>query len=80
MSPSEASPETVPVITLNDGHTIPQLGFGVFQIPPTETTAATSLALETGYRHIDTAEMYGNEKQVGEAIAKSGLNLSLIHI
>ena len=64
---------TVPNITLNDGKTIPQLGFGVFQIDPSETKAATLAALEVGYRHIDTAEMYGNEKEVGEAIAESGI-------
>jgi 2,5-diketo-D-gluconate reductase A len=64
---------TVPNITLNDGKTIPQLGFGVFQIDPSETKAATLAALEVGYRHIDTAEMYGNEKEVGEAIASSGI-------
>ncbi|PYY61777.1 aldo/keto reductase [Curtobacterium sp. MCSS17_011] len=64
---------TVPNITLNDGKTIPQLGFGVFQIDPSKTKAATLAALEVGYRHIDTAEMYGNEKEVGEAIASSGI-------
>jgi 2,5-diketo-D-gluconate reductase A len=63
----------VPTIQLNDGHTIPQLGFGVFQIDPTETARAVAEALEVGYRHIDTAEMYGNEKEVGEAIQASGL-------
>jgi 2,5-diketo-D-gluconate reductase A len=63
----------VPNITLNDGNTIPQLGFGVFQIPPRDTAKAVSKALEIGYRHIDTAEMYGNEKGVGEAIRASGL-------
>ena len=64
---------TVPNITLNDGKTIPQLGFGVFQIEPENTKEATLTALEVGYRHIDTAEMYGNEKEVGEAIAESGI-------
>ena len=64
---------SVPTITLNDGVEIPQLGFGVFQIPPAETKKATLEALEVGYRHIDTAEMYGNEKGVGEAIAESGI-------
>jgi 2,5-diketo-D-gluconate reductase A len=63
----------VPNITLNDGNTIPQLGFGVFQIAPTDTAKAVSKALEIGYRHIDTAEMYGNEEGVGEAIRASGL-------
>lgn len=64
----------VPQITLNNGQSIPQLGFGVFQIEPKDTVEAVSTALQAGYRHIDTAEMYGNEKEVGEAIAKSGLN------
>jgi 2,5-diketo-D-gluconate reductase A len=64
---------TVPNVTLNNGVEIPQLGFGVFQIKPAETKEATLTALEVGYRHIDTAEMYGNEKEVGEAVAASGL-------
>ena len=64
----------VPQITLNNGQSIPQLGFGVFQIEPKDTVEAVSTALQAGYRHIDTAEMYGNEEEVGEAIAKSGLS------
>lgn len=64
---------STPNITLNNGVEIPQLGFGVFQIPPAETRAATLEALEVGYRHIDTAEMYGNEQGVGEAVRDSGL-------
>jgi 2,5-diketo-D-gluconate reductase A len=64
----------VPDILLNNGRTIPQFGFGVFLVPPEETVEATSRALEAGYRHIDTAQMYGNEREVGEAIAKSGLD------
>jgi 2,5-diketo-D-gluconate reductase A len=64
----------VPAITLNNGVTIPQLGFGVFQIEPADTKQATLAALEVGYRHIDTAEMYGNEKEVGEAVRESGLD------
>jgi len=63
----------VPQITLNNGQSIPQLGFGVFQIEPKDTAEAVSTALQAGYRHIDTAEGYGNEKEVGEAVAKSGL-------
>ena len=63
----------VPTITLNDGREIPQLGFGVFQVPPEDTREATATALQTGYRHIDTAEMYGNEREVGEAITDAGL-------
>ncbi|GAB3997947.1 aldo/keto reductase [Nocardioides marmoraquaticus] len=64
---------TVPNLTLNDGRSIPQLGFGVFQIPPDETAKLTGQAFEAGYRHIDTAQMYGNEKGVGDAVAASGL-------
>src|ERR671938_684847 len=64
----------VPNITLNDGNAIPQLGFGVFLIDPKDTAKAVSEALEIGYRHIDTAEMYGNEKEVGEAIRASSLD------
>lgn len=65
---------SVPSITLNNGVTIPQLGFGTFQIPPDETCETTVAALETGYRHIDTAQMYGNEKEVGQAVRESGLD------
>ena len=64
----------VPAITLNDGRSIPQFGFGVFQIDPDKTADAVTLALDAGYRHIDTAEMYKNEKGVGDAIRSSGLN------
>jgi 2,5-diketo-D-gluconate reductase A len=64
----------VPDVSLNDGRTIPQLGFGVFQIDPAETAQAVQTALEVGYRHIDTAEMYGNEKEVGEGVRASGLD------
>ena len=65
---------SVPVLELNDGHTIPQLGFGVFKIPPPETERAVAIALEVGYRHIDTAEMYRNEEGVGRAVRSSGLD------
>ena len=65
---------TIPTIELNDGSRIPQLGFGVFQIDPDETAEAVTHALEAGYRHIDTAEMYGNEEGVGEAIRDSGID------
>jgi 2,5-diketo-D-gluconate reductase A len=68
------STDAVPAIELNDGRTIPQLGFGVFQIDPAETARAVTAALEVGYRHIDTAEMYRNERGVGEAIRSSGLD------
>jgi 2,5-diketo-D-gluconate reductase A len=69
-----------PYVTLNDGHEIPQLGFGVFQIDPSEAVEAIGLALEVGYRHIDTAEMYGNEREVGEAIRASGLDRSEVFV
>jgi 2,5-diketo-D-gluconate reductase A len=65
---------TVPTVKLNNGTEIPQLGFGVFQIPAPETVEAVTTALTTGYRHIDTAEMYGNEKEVGEAIRRSDVD------
>jgi 2,5-diketo-D-gluconate reductase A len=64
---------TVPRLALDDGIEIPQLGFGVFQIPPGETQAAVEEALEAGYRHIDTAAAYRNEAGVGAALAASGL-------
>ncbi len=64
----------VPDILLNSGRTIPQFGFGVFLINPADTTEAVTRALEAGYRHIDTAQGYGNEKEVGDAIAKSSLD------
>jgi 2,5-diketo-D-gluconate reductase A len=64
---------TVPTITLNNGVEIPQLGFGVYQVKPEETAQAVQTALEIGYRHIDTAEMYRNEAGVGEGIRNSGV-------
>lgn len=64
---------TVPLITLNNGVEIPQLGFGVFQIEPEKTVDAVRTALDVGYRHIDTAEMYGNEKEVGEGVNGSDI-------
>jgi 2,5-diketo-D-gluconate reductase A len=63
----------IPNLNLNDGNSIPQLGFGVFQVPPEDTARITGQAFEAGYRHIDTAEMYRNEKGVGEAIRTSGI-------
>jgi len=71
---------TVPNVRLNNGVEIPQLGFGVFQIKPEDTVEAVTTALEVGYRHIDTAEMYRNEKEVGEAIAGSGIDRSEIFV
>ena len=70
----------VPNIALNDGHAIPQLGFGVFQIEPRDTARATREALEIGYRHIDTAEMYRNERGVGEAIRAAGLDRADVYV
>jgi 2,5-diketo-D-gluconate reductase A len=64
----------IPDIMLNNGNTIPQFGFGVFQIPPDQTAQAVTTALQAGYRHVDTAEGYGNEAEVGQAIAGSGLD------
>ena len=63
----------VPTRTLNDGATIPQIGFGVFLVPADQTQAAVEHALEVGYRHIDTAMVYGNEEAVGRALAASGI-------
>ncbi len=63
----------VPMVRLNNGVEIPQLGFGTFQIPPAETREATLEALRAGYRHIDTAEMYGNEREVAQAVRESGI-------
>jgi 2,5-diketo-D-gluconate reductase A len=64
---------TVPTVKLNDGCDIPQLGYGVFRVPPADTERAVSEAFELGYRHIDTAAVYGNESGVGAAIAGSGI-------
>jgi diketogulonate reductase-like aldo/keto reductase len=64
---------TVPALPLNNGVEIPQLGFGVFLVPDTETSVAVRTALETGYRHIDTAKLYQNEAGVGAAIAEAGI-------
>jgi len=70
----------VPTITLHDQTTIPQLGFGVFQVPPDDTAQAVSQAFEVGYRHVDTAQMYGNEAGVGEALASSGLARDEVYV
>ncbi|MFI6825210.1 aldo/keto reductase [Micromonospora sp. NPDC050187] len=71
---------TIPDITLNDGNTIPQLGFGVFQVEPRDTVTAVREALRVGYRHIDTAQMYGNESEVGQAIRTSGLEREDVYV
>ncbi|MBP2454986.1 aldo/keto reductase [Mycolicibacterium lutetiense] len=65
---------SVPTFALNNGVNMPALGFGVYQTPPDETAEAVQVALETGYRHIDTAAVYGNERGVGEAIRRVGLD------
>lgn len=71
---------TVPNLPLNDGTSIPQLGYGVFKVPAEDTERAVSEALEIGYRHIDTAAIYGNEEGVGAAIAASGLPREELYI
>jgi 2,5-diketo-D-gluconate reductase A len=80
-APKEAAAVTsVPNIRLNNGVEIPQLGFGTFQIPPPETRAATLAALRAGYRHVDTAQMYGNEAEVAEALRDSGIRRAEVFI
>jgi diketogulonate reductase-like aldo/keto reductase len=71
---------TIPHLALNNGVEIPAIGFGVFQTPPDETRSAVEAALSAGYRHIDTAAAYGNERQVGEAIAKFGVDRSEVFV
>src|SRR3954451_5852364 len=70
----------VPKIELNDGSSIPQLGFGVFQIDPDQTAEAVARALEVGYRHIDTAEMYRNERGVAEGLRAAGMDRADVYI
>jgi 2,5-diketo-D-gluconate reductase A len=70
----------MPEIMLNNGQKIPQFGFGVFLVKPAETVQAVAAALDAGYRHIDTAQMYGNEREVGDAIRKSGLDRSAVYV
>jgi len=71
---------TVPRIALHDGTSIPQLGFGVFQVEPEETADVVRQALEVGYRHLDTAQMYGNEAGVGQAIRESGIDRDELYV
>ena len=71
---------TQPHFALNNGVTLPQIGFGVYQTPPEETMVAVQAALEVGYRHIDTAAAYGNEKGVGEALRRSGFDRSDVFV
>ncbi len=70
----------IPTVDLNDGSTIPALGFGVYQIAPEDTAEAVRKAIEIGYRHIDTAEMYGNEQGVGQAIRDTGLDRAEVYV
>jgi 2,5-diketo-D-gluconate reductase A len=70
----------IPLVPLRGGSQIPQLGFGVFQIPPAETAEVVERALAAGYRHIDTAAAYRNEAAVGEAIRASGLDRSEVFL
>jgi diketogulonate reductase-like aldo/keto reductase len=74
------SPATIPALKLNNDVEIPALGLGVFQSPPEETTAAVETALRDGYRHIDTAAAYGNEREVGDAVRTSGLDRSEVFL
>jgi 2,5-diketo-D-gluconate reductase A len=74
------STESVPLVPLRDGVDIPQLGFGVFQVPPEDTADVVRMALSTGYRHIDTAAAYQNEAAVGEAVRASSLERSEVFI
>ena len=60
-------------VPLNDGHTIPQLGLGVYKVPEAIAASTVQIALETGYRHVDTAALYANERGVGEGLARAGL-------
>lgn len=71
---------TTPLLTLNNGVEMPAIGLGVYQTPPDETAAAVAAALDIGYRHVDTAAAYGNEREVGEAIRSSGVPRSEIFI
>jgi 2,5-diketo-D-gluconate reductase A len=75
-----STPSTVPTVPLRDGEQIPQLGFGVFQVPPEETVEVTLRALQTGYRHIDTAKAYNNEAEVGQAVHAAGLAREDVYI
>jgi diketogulonate reductase-like aldo/keto reductase len=67
----------VPTLTLNNGVELPALGLGVFQTPPDETRAAVEAAIAAGYRHIDTAAAYGNERQVAEAVQRIAENIDV---
>jgi 2,5-diketo-D-gluconate reductase A len=75
-----SSTSSIPNVALNDGETIPQLGFGVFQVPPEDTAEVATRALLAGYRHIDTAAAYRNEAGVGQAIHAAGLERDEVFI
>src|SRR5579884_562231 len=77
---THARDTAVPQLELRHGHRIPQLGYGVFQVPPPDTASLVTQALEAGYRLIDTAAMYGNEAGVGDAIQHSGLDRSEVFV
>lgn len=77
---TQANTTSIPYLDVNDGQHIPQLGFGVFQVPPQDTADVVRHALRTGYRSIDTAAAYKNEEGVGEAIADSGLDRDNVFI
>ena len=69
-----------PAVRLDNGTTIPQLGFGTYKVPPADTARLVRTALDLGYRHVDTAEMYGNEREVGEAVRDSGLARDVVFV
>ena len=73
MAPADPAVLSVPSVPLADGVEIPQVGFGVYKVPPDEAARVVTTALEAGYRHVDTASLYRNEEGVGRAIAESGL-------
>src|SRR5947199_1978500 len=72
--------DAMETLTLNNGVQMPALGLGVFQTPPDETRDAVRAALDAGYRHIDTAAAYGNERQVGEAVRQAGVERSEVFL
>jgi 2,5-diketo-D-gluconate reductase A len=71
---------TAPLVTLNDGNSIPAVGLGVFQVPPADTEQAVSAALRAGYRHIDTAAAYRNERETGRAVADSDVPRDQLYV
>ena len=70
----------IPNIPLNTGHLIPQLGLGTYKLSREDTPRIVEFALSKGCRHIDTAQMYGNESEVGQAIAASGIQIGRAHV